>query len=545
MPLQPIVKPRGHSRKVATARNNAMMPVPTPLGGLNFRDTYMTMPATDATVLQNVICRANGVELRGGWREHVTGLSVGDSTTVNAVAAYAAANPIDDRLFAFVADRIFDATNSADNPSPMQTVTGASADWNFVQFQNGNVNYLCAVNRGGGYWTYDSTNGWVNRTSNLTSGPPNITQITSIAVWKKRLWFTFSGRSTAYYLPLDSVQGALSPFDFGAQLKHGGEIVGIDTFTQDGGLDITDNMVVFGSEGDIIVYGGYDPSNAANFQLIGAWKVGRFPKGSNFWRKVGTDIYAVCDQGLVSLSMLVGGRWTDSVISNPITGKIAPAIGPAVTWNRGNGADTWQIHHFAPLDILIVKEPKTVDGYWRQWVMNVSTAAWSTFDGVPILSSTIWRSQFVFGTDDGRVCFAFTEDEETDGETRLGVAGGTIEGDIQGAFYDYGQPGVLKCFQLVRTIINATDTPNVAIRLNTQFTFDTISGSPGYVPPSGAKWDQSQWNQANWAGSSNTFEAWTGLSGVGYYGALRVGLRGLPRTKYAGSIINIQPGGPM
>lgn len=545
MPLQELRAREKPRRGNATVRNNGLVAVTAPIGGLNYRDTFTTMPPNDATVLRNVICRANGVELRGGWKEYATGIADGTVKEINCVAPFHGAKTSEDKLFAFCGSKIFDVTDGPADPAPMATTGAAGSEWKTIQFLNFGGSYLCAVNNGGGYWTYDKVNGWVNRTSLLTGGPSNSSAITSIGVWKKRLWFTFDGDSRAYYLPIENIQGALSPFDFGPQMRHGGALVGIDTFTLDGGVSIEDYLVAFGAQGDVVVYAGYDPADANNFRLVGSWKIGRFPRRPEFWTKYGSDIYVICEQGIVPLSMLIGGRWTDSVINNPVTGKIQNALNASVSATLSSLAGAWQILVVPGIDVLMLKAPVSTSGIYTQWAMNNATGAWSTFEGIPIHYATVWRGKFVFSTNDGRVCFGLSADESRDAMPRTGTGGALIEGNIQGAFLDYGSPGNLKSFQLARTIFLSEDAPAVSVRMNTQFNFEGIPGSPQYAPPSSAQWDISFWDMARWAGSLNTFEAWSGLAGIGYYGALRVAMRGSPGTLYTNALVNAQVGGPM
>jgi hypothetical protein len=543
MPLQPVVSRGRPTRTVATARANASVPVVAPVGGLNFRDAFMTMSPSDATVLTNVIARANGLELRGGWVEYATNVTSGSDSKVRTIMVYHATTSGGDRIFAAVGTKVYNVTSGGTSPPVAFTSSNADGYWSAVQFSNSSGTFLCAGSQGG-YWTYDPSAGWVDRTANLTGRPSD--KITGIYAWKKRLWFTFDANTRAYYLPLEAIQGTLTAFDFGPQMQHGGgEIAAMATFTQDGGLNINDYLVVFGREGDVIIYEGYDPSNAANFQLVGAWYVGRFPRGTEFCTKVGSDLYALSENGIVPMSLLVGGRWTEDVLNNPVTGKIQNALGPVVVSTRGLLTERWQVTTLPSLGVLLLKEPVGQSGVQRQWIMNLTTGAWSTFEGVPILHMNMLRGRPVFGTADGRVCFGLTNDEDTDGELLDGTAGSPIDGEIQGAFYDFGQPGLLKHFQLARTIFNATDAPSVAIRMNTEFSFASVASSPQYVTPLGAQWDQGLWDQALWAGSANTYEAWSGLSGIGYYGALRVRLRSIPGTLYTGAIVNLQAGGPI
>ncbi|MCS7003229.1 MAG: hypothetical protein NZ518_10315, partial [Dehalococcoidia bacterium] len=397
---------------------------------------------------------------------------------------------IDDRLFACVGNRIIDVTAGGSTPPAGLTVSNVSDSfWHSTQFQTSTNNFLCAVNNGGGFWTYDPVNGWVKRT--LTGGPANIDNITSVSVWKKRLLFTFANDSRFYYLAPEAISGALSPFDLGPQMKHGGTLVATTSFTRDGGSDIEDYLVAFGSEGDVIVYAGYDPSNAANFQLVGSWYVGPFPRRPTFYATVGSDLYILCETGIVPLSMLVGGRWNPAVLQNPITGKIEAPLRDSLVRTRYD--DRWEVFTIPALGILVLKQPRQTLPYHLMWVMNIGTGAWSNFNDVPAHSCAVLRDTFYFGTTDGRVARAFSSDLASDGILLNGTGGSVIEATIQAAFLSFGNGGQLKKFEMARPVFIAPSAPVVAVKMNNQFNDSAPPGSPAYTPPSGSRWDVSLW----------------------------------------------------
>lgn len=540
--LLPAVRTRIPTRRGYPAANARLFPVPAPVGGLNFRDPFNMMPPVDGTVLSNVICRANGVEVRGGWREWALNIVDGTDEEVHTLFPYNSENPADDRLFAGVGGKIYDVTSSTSTPSVAVSPSGASGPWQVIQFQNAAGNFLCAVNNGAGFYTYDPVGGWVKRT--LTGGPSAVDNITSIASIKERLWFTFAGSTKAYYLGIGAISGALSDFEFGPLLTHGGYLAGVTSWTRDGGVSIDDFTVAIGSMGDIAIYAGYDPSSASTWELVGKWHIGAVPKGHRFWAQMGADVYILSLQGLVPVSSLVGGKFRQGNLLESITSKIQPALNVAITSTRN--VEGWEVRALPQLDILMLKQPVSSTGIWTQWIMNATTGAWSTFDGPPMNTGVNWRERWYFGTQDGRVARGICcKVADTDGMLIDNTPGLPVEASIQGAFIDFGTPGLLKRFSQARVIILSPDTPTVGVQMNTQFKFEGLPGSPSYVPPSGARWDVAFWNQDRWTGSNNTFEAWVGLTGIGYYGALRLVIRAMPETIYTASHVLATPGGMM
>lgn len=544
MPLIPISKrARRQPMRTAFGQTSQLVPIPAPIGGLNFKDTIIAMPVVDAVSLTNVLCRSTGVELRAGWREHVVGLIDANLVTkVSTLMPYIAQHDAtQNKLFAAVGKNIFNVTIAVDTPAATQITAATDGVWSHTMFSNtaGGV-FLCAVNNGGGYWTYDESGGWIKRV--ITNGTiPNVEQITSIGAAHDRLWFTFRGSSAVYYLALGAISGALNQFDLGPKLVHGGQPIATTSWTQDGGLNVSDFTVFFGSQGDVIVYEGYDPASAATWSLVGVWFIGRVPAGDKFFTKVGADIYFLTERGVFPLSLLVSGSLAGASFS-PITSKIQNGLIPEVVGQIG---ERWELQVLPKIDALMIQQPRTVNGANRQWMMSLTTNAWSIFSGIEMTATTLFAGTFYFGQPGGVVGVGLESGYQTDKQTFNGTAGTVIEGDIQPAFNPFNTSGQLKTFQMARVIFIGPMAPSVAVRMNTQFNLEAVPGSPGFVAPSGSQWNASNWNEAFWNGSSSTFEVWTGITGVGYYGSLRMAVRGAPGTAWSAAHILYEPGGMM
>ena len=193
--------------------------------------------------------------------------------------------------------------------------------------------------------------------------------------------------------------------------------------------------------------------------------------------------------------------------------------------------------------LLMIKCPINNFGQYIQFVMNVTTGAWSTFTGIPAQCMTLLDGDFYVGMSNGRVAKALFGNK--DGEASNGTGGSDIECDVQQAFNDFGSPASLKKFQLARPIFLASNSPSVLLQMNTQYGLSTPPGAPAFTPPSGAIWNTSNWNQAYWVGSTNTYQAWVGVVGLGYYGSLVMKVRGTPGTLLTSCHVMFEPGGVM
>lgn len=526
MPLSPLA-PSKSPRLAAATQSSQVSIIPAAVGGLNYRDPISNMSMTDALILQNFIPKQTGIELRSGWRYHTASVSA----PVRSIFSYNAPNPANDKLFAAANGNIYDVTTSV--PTVSQAATGSTEDiWSVTQFSNGADTFLLAVSPGAGYWTYDTTSGWVQRT--VTGLPANPT---SVAVFKNRVWFTAQEDTRVYYLDtVDAVTGTASSFEMGSLLRNGGYIRGLINWTLDAGVGIDDYLIVVGSQGDVGVWQGTDPSDAQKFSLRGVWYCGPVPKYGRFFTAYGGDVMLISELGLVPLSRLVNGQFSE-VQPGP-SQKVQSVLSPLISKLRNE--KSWDVFIVPSNDVLILKLPEN-DGIYEQFAMNVNTGAWCTFRAIPMDCTALLDGNLYFGTEDGRVAKGLTGD--FDGVETNGTGGDVIEGDVQTAFSSFDTPAQLKKFVMARPIFIAPEAPSVVCRINTQFAFANTSGSPSFTQVAEARWDTSLWSVARWVGSTNTYQSWIGLTGLGYYGSLRMKVRGVPGTIFTSTHIMSELGG--
>lgn len=530
MPLIPVKNHRS-PRKAAQSANAMATALLAPTLGLNYRDSFITLGPKDAVVLNNFIAQPTGCVLREGYQKHVTGLG----GVVGSFLPYLAQTSVDSKLFATVGADIFDVTDSADAPTAVATTDSVDGDWSSIMFSAPTQNFLCCTSPSGGYWTYDEAGGWVERTANLTGFTGAHGAITA---WKNRIFIVAAGTNKAYYLPVNSIQGAASEFDFGPLMKHGGHIVAITNWTFNAGLDIDDYLVIFGSQGDILVYQGTDPDDPSTFALKGIWYAGRPPVGDRFFCEYGGELFVLTELGLIPLTKMVNGDVANTY--NIMSSKIQPRLSPQLS--RQINTPYWEVRLAENNDILIISPPRDAQQY-TQYVMYIQTGAWSTFTGMPIFSMTTYKGQMYFGDEDGNVYLGLHGD--ADNVNRDGTGGDDVEGQLQGGFNDFGAPANLKLFNLCRPILVGEQAPAVQAQMNIEYKFNPITASPAYSNAGFSEWDSGKWNEAAWTGESNTYAAWVGLQGMGYYGSLRIAVKGRPGTVYVSSTIMYQPGGVM
>ena len=530
MPLQPL-PPFRVPRRAAATQTAQLAVIPAPTGGLNYRDPISAMSPMDALILTNFIPKQQGVELRKGWKQITETLG----QSIESVFGYTAPNPDDNKVFVAANGNIYDVTDG--NYTAVVLGTGSDADeWWTTQFSTPADTFLLAVSPGAGYWTYSTSSGWVDRTATTTGLP---TTVRTVAVWKQRVWFTAEGDSKVYYLDnVDVVTGSCTSFAMGSTLRNGGYCSALINWTMDAGFSIDDYLIVVGTEGDIGVWEGTDPTSPDTFRLRGVWYVGPVPRHGQYFTPFGGDVMIVSELGLVPMSKLVAGQYSQDQQIGPAS-KIQSVFAPLV--RKQINQKFFDVFVVPSSDVLVIKMPADA-GTYRQFAMNVTTGAWCQFVGMPMRSAAVIGGQLYFGTNDGYTCLGLFGNK--DGVDKLDTGGNSIEGEVQTAFQAFNTPAQLKKFGMARPIFIATAEPAVKLVINTQFQFNTVGGSPYFFEDDSGIWDLSLWNGANWVGQ-NTYQAWFGTTGLGYYGSLRMKVRGLPATVFTSAHMMTELGGVM
>lgn len=530
MPLRELA-PFKTPRRAAAAQVAALANVPAPVGGLNLRDPISEMAPTDAVVLDNMIPRQSGVQMRKGYQLHVDDVGF----PVKTLMSYTAPNPNDNKLFACANGNIYDVT--ADPATSAVTGTGSTDNlWWWTQFTTPADTFLLAVSPGAGYWTYSTTSGWVNRTP---SGLPTTT-LRTVGVWKQRVFFTAEADAHFWYMnSVNSVTSACTGFHMGSLLRNGGYLSAAFNWTLDAGVGIDDHLVVVGTEGDIGVWQGTDPSSATTFALRGVWYIGPVPKYGKYFSSFGGDVMVLSELGLIQVSKLVNGQFVDSD-PGPVQ-KIQSVINPLVTLLRST--QSWDVFVAPSDDVLVIRPPQQPTGVYQQFGMNINTGSWCTFSNMSMDCAAVLAGVTYYGTSEGYVYKAFYGSR--DKVAIAGTGGDLIEGDVQTSFQAFGNPGVLKKFGLARPVFISASPPAVKVRVNVQYSFTDVAGSPSFTTPTTSLWDTGVWNTAVWAGTDNTYQAFAGVAGMGYYGSLRMKVRGVGGTVFSSTHMLVEQGGVM
>jgi hypothetical protein len=334
----------------------------------------------------------------------------------------------------------------------------------------------------------------------------NSSNFETVNLFKERLYFVIKDSLDFCYLPVDSINGAVSRFPLGGIFKNGGYLQAMGTWTIDAGYGVDDLAAFVTSNGEVAVYKGSDPSDPNDWALIGLWTIGQtFNRKCMF--KFGGDLLVLTEGGLVPLSAGLQSTRLDPRVN--ITDKIFYAISQATSLY--SSIYGWQINYFAKQNMLILNVP-VVSGA-EQYVMHNITKSWARFTNINANCWELSGDDMYFGGDGFVGKFYDTNSD----------AGSNIAGFTQQAYSYFDTRGQQKRFTMVRPILQTDNgVPTVLCGISTDFETVDLTNQISFNPNILAigLWDISKWDDANWGGGLVTTKIWQGVTGIGYAGSV-------------------------
>jgi hypothetical protein len=328
----------------------------------------------------------------------------------------------------------------------------------------------------------------------------------TVNLFKERLYFVIKDSLDFCYLPVDSINGAVTKFPLGGIFKNGGYLQAMGTWTIDAGYGVDDLAAFVTSNGEVAVYKGSDPSDPNDWALVGIWNIGQtFNRKCMF--KFGGDLLVLTEGGLVPLSAGLQSTRLDPRVN--ITDKIFFAISQATSLY--SSIYGWQINYFAKQNMLILNVP-ALSGT-EQYVMHNITKSWARFTNIPANCWELSGDDMYFGGD-GYVGKFYDTNAD---------AGQNISGFAQQAYSYFESRGQQKRFTMVRPILQTDNgVPTVLCGISTDFETVNLTNQISFNPNILAigLWDISDWDDANWGGGLVTTKIWQGVTGIGYAGSV-------------------------
>ena len=465
--------------------------IPAPIGGWNARDPIARMAPTDAIFLDNFFPRPGDVMLRKGSALYATLPADPPGGVVNNVRSLLAYNmPTgQSKLFAATETGLYDISNGG----TVSAVSSAATYnvWESVNISTAGGNFLWCCNGVDKARYYNGTT-WTVLDGASTPALTGLTttDITHVNLFKSRLYLCKKQSLSFFYLPVNSVAGAAAEFPLGALFRRGGYLVATGTWTLDGGNGPEDYFVAVTSEGEVAVYTGTDPANAAAWSLQGVYFIAK-PLGTRCLMKFGGDLLLLTVRGLFPLSKALQSATVD--VRSAVSDKISNAW---VEYAQANGPlFGWQVELYPDNTMLLVNVPtkfdasaNIIDSY--QFVMNTQTGAWARFTGMPTE---------VLGYRNGRLYFAAHNKVYLAWEGGYDSAATPIPAGAKTAFlYPSGQ-GSISQVKMLRPIFSSNGSEiNFQLGVDHDYTSRELTSNQIIYLQTGAFWDQSNWDGAYW-----------------------------------------------
>jgi len=473
--------------------------VAAPVKGWNTEQPLASMDKMHAVELVNWFPQPGYIEVRRGYTEHAHSVGAVDDPVETLMVWNGAASTR--KMFAASGGSIYNVTASG---SPTADLTSLTSDrWQWVNFTNSGTTYLYAVNGADSARHYNGS-AWA---------APSITNVSSsdlihINVHKKRLWFTQKDTTKAWYLATDAIAGAATSFELGSNFTRGGYLVGMATWTRDGGSGPDDYAVFVSSRGQAAIYQGTDPASADTWSIVGVFDI-PVPIGRRCFLNYGSDVLLITLTGVYPLTQLFAVDQSQGQ-AVAITKNISNAINSASRSYKDNFG--WQLVSYPKGTRLILNIPTSESETARQFVMNTLTGAWCEFNGHNANCWVEFNDAIYFGDSAGHVYKADTG--SLDDEDPI-----TAEG--QTSYQSFGNPGRLKRFSMVQPLINVTGTVRPSIGISTDFVETSTLSTPSGATEAGASWDSAVWDIAEWGGGAVNVNDWTSTPGLGRFASIR------------------------
>jgi hypothetical protein len=330
-----------------------------------------------ALILDNWLLTPTGARVRGGSLKYAT-ISTGPVTKMWTFKSGQV-----QEFFAADANHIFNITNVADRDViPAPAVSGqTSGYYSTAQFGTAGGNYLSVVNGSDTPKLYDGV-AWANH---AFTGLTQVSELSFVWSFANRLWYVRKNTMTAYYLGVDAINGALTPFSLAGIFQEGGSLLFGGKWSLDSGDGLDDKCVFVSTEGEVAVYQGTDPSDANNWQKVGVYMITP-PMGQSCTMQAGGDLLIGTRDGIVPISEAVN-KDAAALSLSAVTKNIGPA------WKKQvqiRDRFPWEIMKWPSMNMMVVSLPVPDTGIDPIcYVANLETGAWGRYVG--------WEKLFRFG----------------------------------------------------------------------------------------------------------------------------------------------------
>lgn len=486
-----------------------------PVGGWNARDPQTAMKPTDAVVLDNMFPRETNVVTRLGYSEVE---EIAADQVVHSLIHFEYGTI--DKIIAGCNDKLWNAETGVE----LSSTTYDSDEW-IGDVMSGK---LFLVNGVDDMQEYDGT---TIGAATFSGGPSE--PFTYVKAYKSRIYAAEKNSQKVWYGPLAGITGSLTSFDLSLVGGFSGSLLAIKSLSRDGGKDNRDDMIAFiFTSGDVAVYSGSNPADAAEWSLHGRFKIGR-PLGKYAFHETETDLYVLTNRGYEQLSRTMP-QSAETTKTSLLSDKISTAVTDAIKLKPFDSG--WRIITVPAEAMMVVNVPGLLDTP-VQHVRNVNTGSWCRFKDIDIRSMCMKGQYMYFGTSDGRVMRY--GDATTDN-------GSAIKCEAQTAWSALRSP-VNKLITHAHLMFVAAYMPPISVGLGVNFVEPRkgVQSSFSGANDTPARWDTAVWDVARWAAESRTFDKWVMRPVRGRFVSARLIFSSVGRIQWNSITYLIQRGGLM
>lgn len=507
----------GRKVPVASQAEPPSMPksFPAPTGGwVSARNpaalkTPLRLYGPPAEVLECMFPTETGCEIMGGSQLHGTVSELGEPC--ESLWSYIGGSTHE--MFGASDGNIFNMTSPAD-PDLEETadVTGQTSNYYATaNYATVGGNFLYAVNGTDSPQLYDGAT-WTTITGVST---PAITGVTTstlshVNVYRNRLFFVQGSTMNVWALPVDALGGAAIQISLAGVFQKGGAVLFTATWSLDSGSGLDDKLVVMSTEGEIAVYQGSDPSDPADWTIVGVYDAPK-PLGKNAFTKAGGDLIIETEQGLIPITAMVVKDKAALSIS-AVSRNIEPDW---ITDARTRRSLPWEIVKWPSRQRAIISCPVTgEESITPPWcyVVNTTTGAWCKRTGWNTRCLVLHNEFVYFGTNDGKIM----QMEIT------GSDNGAIYYPVAVLGWDhFGAPGFQKTIISARATFTVATDPIVQLSASSDYTI-SLPTPPNVAADvdSPGEWDVGLWDEALWDTGTTLMVYRTGWESINVSGAV-------------------------
>ena len=380
---------------------SGVMAVPAPVGGINARDSYASMPATDAVYLRDYI---------PGTTDLVSAppcelFSSNASSTVRSLIPYEAGTA--SKLLMVHTSGVTWSISDITTGTAAAVVTGLGGGiYVHTTFQSKII--MC-----NGVNTPRVYDGTVAPALVATGSGLVTTDLRGVITFKGRAYYWENASQKFWYAAAGAYQGALTSFPIDTLTSSGGKITLLTTFTRDGGEGADDLFCIAMNTGEVLIYQGDDPASSVAWELIGKFQVPE-PIGVRSVFRWGARTLLVTTEGLIDLPQILASS-IYPLVSDKVRDSLKFLSGQ--TYNKGSAqADMVAPYLFAEtqsLGVITLQQDASVGKYANDGLfhhMTLVSGAWwdyaalGTFDalsGSPgaISCACVWRGRTYYASD--------------------------------------------------------------------------------------------------------------------------------------------------